>query len=182
MIFSERFGLYTKVLDGTKTETRRLSRPRVSVGKTYAAVPKMSRPAWWFYEPYEVERITDPRAFVHELHVEEAAQVGCFDTSLIPVPSAAQANRYLRDYGAVQARYRVVSIDRESLCHISSGAALREGTSGLEAFRALWDSINTKRGTRWQDNPAVWVVRFAVVDEVRGLYAQWKAQAAEVTG
>jgi len=51
-----------------------------------------------------------------------------------------------------------------------------EGVESVDAYAALWDSINTKAGTRWQDNPAVWVVRFAVVDEVRELYAQWKAQ------
>jgi len=27
-------------------------------------------------------------------------------------------------------------------------------------FEALWDSINTKKGTRWEDNPEVWVLTF----------------------
>ena len=32
------------------------------------------------------------------------------------------------------------------------------------AFRALWDSINAKRGHGWDKNPWVWVVQFRVVN------------------
>lgn len=36
----------------------------------------------------------------------------------------------------------------------------------LEAFRALWDSINTKAPYRWQDNPNVWVIKFENLGEL----------------
>lgn len=32
-----------------------------------------------------------------------------------------------------------------------------------DAFAALWDSINKKKGTRWEDNPDVWVLTFEAV-------------------
>lgn len=30
-------------------------------------------------------------------------------------------------------------------------------------YRTLWETINTRKGTRWQDNPDVWVLTFEVV-------------------
>ena len=33
------------------------------------------------------------------------------------------------------------------------------------AFEALWDSINQKPGTRWEDNPVVSVYEFELVEE-----------------
>ena len=35
------------------------------------------------------------------------------------------------------------------------------------AYAELWDSINKKPGTRWADNPFVWVYSFEKVDKVR---------------
>ena len=32
-------------------------------------------------------------------------------------------------------------------------------------FGELWDSINTKKGTRWAENPSVWVLTFELVNE-----------------
>lgn len=32
-------------------------------------------------------------------------------------------------------------------------------------FAELWDTIHTKPGTRWDDNPAVWVLEFELVEE-----------------
>jgi len=31
------------------------------------------------------------------------------------------------------------------------------------AFKALWNNINKKPGSRWADNPEVWVLEFEVV-------------------
>lgn len=36
----------------------------------------------------------------------------------------------------------------------------------LEDFIGLWDSFHTKPGTRWLDNPLVWVLEFEVVEKV----------------
>lgn len=36
----------------------------------------------------------------------------------------------------------------------------RDGHTAAEEFKALWDSINEKRGFGWEKNPWVWVVEF----------------------
>jgi hypothetical protein len=33
------------------------------------------------------------------------------------------------------------------------------------AFIELWDRINTHKGTRWTENPNVWVLTFELVKE-----------------
>jgi len=75
-------------------------------------------------------------------------------------------------------RFRLLNIRREHLQDISARDAINEGVelSGLQDYPAyafsdnvlrrfaeLWDSINTKPGTRWQDNPEVWVLEFEVI-------------------
>lgn len=43
--------------------------------------------------------------------------------------------------------------------------AYPNGTTGvIDAFKTLWNSINSKRGYSWDTNPFVWVVEFRKVD------------------
>lgn len=65
------------------------------------------------------------------------------------------------------ARIRLVDICQEQLQDITAEDALAEGigpdltdTDRIAAFAALWDRIHTKPGTRWDDNPEVWVLEF----------------------
>lgn len=37
------------------------------------------------------------------------------------------------------------------------------GNQYRSSFRSLWNSINTKRGYEWDDNPWVWVIEFKVI-------------------
>lgn len=82
-------------------------------------------------------------------------------------------------------RIRVIEIRREQVQSISHPDAMAEGVCvvdpirppfdyrvhGLKetfwtpegAYRALWKSINTRKGARWEDNPDVWVLTFEVV-------------------
>lgn len=65
----------------------------------------------------------------------------------------------------------VVGVKVERLQEITLGDICKEGlakdvydfkpaTSGLEAWRRLWDSINCRPHTTWNANPWVWVVEF----------------------
>jgi len=71
-------------------------------------------------------------------------------------------------------RIRIIAIRRERLQDIKTSDIVAEGVFPDESylgsanryrhpFVALWVSINTKKGTRWTDNPEVWVLEFELV-------------------
>jgi len=83
-------------------------------------------------------------------------------------------------------RIRLLEIRQERLQEIDEAGAIAEGVQpyfypgemsltprGIEQagylnyikpYRLLWNSIHTKRGERWDDNPLVWVLRFERVE------------------
>ncbi len=46
---------------------------------------------------------------------------------------------------------------------VYNAGSLASNTMYREAFAAIWDSINANRGHAWDSNPWVWVVEFEVV-------------------
>ncbi len=76
-------------------------------------------------------------------------------------------------------RFELLAIRGEALQDITAQDAIAEGwprdqalfprmnteSKALEWFRDLWDSINKKPGTRWVDNPPVWTLEFARIDD-----------------
>ena len=66
---------------------------------------------------------------------------------------------------------RITSVRRESLQSIRPDDARHEGFDPAQSgpsprkwFAVLWDRIFTDTGTRWDDDPAVWVIRFERVE------------------
>lgn len=67
----------------------------------------------------------------------------------------------------------IVNIRVERLQEINNNDAMSEGAPDLrtiennwdmrDCFRELWNSINAKRGYRWDLNPYVWVIEFKVI-------------------
>lgn len=51
---------------------------------------------------------------------------------------------------------------------IAIAGAMRAQNGAINAFRALWDSLNAKRGYGWDTNPWVWVYTFERVDKPAG--------------
>lgn len=62
-------------------------------------------------------------------------------------------------------RFRLLAIRQEPLQAITSADARAEGlayVNSTRAFARLWNDINTKPGTQWQDNPTVFVLTFEI--------------------
>lgn len=66
-------------------------------------------------------------------------------------------------------RILITGIRRERLRDISmydiecEGVVIGRHDETYKRFGELWNSIHTKSGTRWQDNPDVWVLEFELV-------------------
>jgi hypothetical protein len=65
-------------------------------------------------------------------------------------------------------RFRLLSIRHERLQDITEDDTAAEGISRRPGpyifdFARLWDSINTKPSTQWEDNPQVFVLTFELV-------------------
>ncbi len=148
------FRQWQQVLDGTKTQTRRLvkkgdykvwnllvhppkaiavrtrERIRWEVGRTYAVQPGRGQKA---VGHFRITRFRRER--LQAISDEDIEAEGIFFKSTIAMMDCGWSNSL---DGLLYPR--------------------REW-----AFKALWNSINKKPGTRWIDNPEVWVRTFEVV-------------------
>lgn len=59
-------------------------------------------------------------------------------------------------------RIRITGLRLARLQDITEEDAQAEGVPSVEEYRRLWKNINKARGTRWEDNPFVWVIKFEV--------------------
>jgi hypothetical protein len=123
------FQHYIDVIDGTKTQTRRV----VKDGETLhpAAITGL-------------RSIDDQKPWIWTAKRWLKWQVGR--------TYAIQAGRS----GPTLGRFRLTGIRRESLWEITAEDAEAEGYSSRVAFRQDWDRINITKGHQWEDNPMVW--------------------------
>lgn len=178
------------ILDGRKTETRRVVEPQPDpVCTDIAQWPSQRGSAWWSpgYLNADAEwdflpDIRCPYAPGDLLWVREA-----FNPHYFGMRSAA----YRADWNGTAAdvtteprwtpsihmprwasriTLRVEEVRIERLQGIGEGGAQREGVdadlrreSRRAAFARLWDAINAGRGYSWASDPWVWVVRFSRV-------------------
>ena len=141
MIFSN--GLDEKVRNGTKTNTRRLKK-----SGDYAIVDPLTNEIIAVYDRFKRLKWKVGRDY------------------------AIQSGRGKKGDG----RFRIPKIRGESLQDISEEDARAEGVNKLMtndpdwwnneatlSFKRLWNSIHKKSGTRWIDNPEVWVLEIEYV-------------------
>lgn len=140
---------------GEMTRTGIKSRARWQVGRTYAVVPKRGLPTVWWRDRY----FTGEYTTISKSWRDGYARNG---------HSAKKLEADMKADGWQPLRIRITAIRRERLQDISEADVRAEGVESVEsveAYRVLWDSINTRKGTRWQDCPDVWVLSFEVVRE-----------------
>lgn len=116
---------YEKVLNGTKTETRRLV--------------KSGEYMLWH------------KHTVYTLSGRIKWQVG--NTYAIQPGRGQKAVGYII----------IQHIYRQHVQDIMDSQARAEGVADRAEFEALWRTIHAKSGTRWEDNPEVWVIEFKLV-------------------
>ena len=175
-----------EIIDGTKTQTRRIVKPgeysplsglisvthevrtvgnrlKWSVGRDYAVSPGRGKPGAFvnFNHPcygYDIWQGTDPVST---------------DKGLIDWREFAPRQGY------EPLRIVITAIRREPLQSITPEDVRDEGVwcdvdyepldigfspdlHNWDVYRALWNDINPRKGTRWDDNPDVWVIEFEV--------------------
>jgi len=157
-----------EILAGRKTQTRRVCKPgefchgrinnvwiskvwkrkdpdidanvrlKWAVGRTYAIVPKRGQPG---LKTHRIRITAIRQERVQEISEADAIAEGC---SCI----VCGGRGYDDDgYGS----------------HAACGACA-DKSGCREDYRLLWDSINTRKGVRWEDNPLVWVIEFECVE------------------
>ncbi len=172
MIFQHTHG---QVMDGTKTQTRRL-----------VAMSTASYSAEGFAYRYDQATLTNVYKPGHGF------PLGNYTIQEVYTESGRLKWRGEKSY-AVQTgrskvgigRIRITAIRLERLQDISEADARAEGVKPYltrryidgprnyespfayrEGFRVLWDIVHAKSkiGTRWEDNPLVWVLTFELID------------------
>lgn len=128
---------WQQVLAATKTQTRRIIKPE-----------HQWFPAGW--EP--LPGVYAPRGIYHR-----------------PVYQISNTYAVQPGRGKKQiARIQITGIRREALQDITEDDAIAEGLKPADVptsrarFSGLWHRIHTAPGTRWEDNPDVWVLEFEV--------------------
>lgn len=136
-----------EIKSGRKTQTRRIVKPG---DQMWSCGQPISSPEtyWSFYggKPY-----VEP-----EIRSDSFARLYKVGQSYAIVPKRGQK-------AIPDGRIEITGIRRERLQDISEKDAQAEGVADVAAYRALWESINTAPGVRWEDNPLVWVYNFRFV-------------------
>ena len=174
------------ILDGRKTETRRVIKPQPPkwFDKCHATEPPMQkgimvatkrygvandhlwvRETWAHTNDYDGDVSLEGRRALYRADQEQALRPFRWRPS-IHMPKWA-ARLWLE----------VVDVRVERVQNITTEGARAEGCPGCRDdlpnshattwFRALWNSINAKRGYPWASNPWVWVVRFRRIERPR---------------
>jgi hypothetical protein len=144
------------VLDGSKSETRRICKPGEWLSESKLGAPTAvyvgSLPhehlKWQVGRSYAVQQARGQKA-IGRIRLLEIRQERLQDIT----EAGAKAE-------GVQPNYELREMSF-TLMGIAPGMSLHY----RRPYIALWNTIHTKRGERWNDNPLVWVLRFELVEK-----------------
>jgi hypothetical protein len=151
------------ILEGRKTQTRRVIKPQLRINyKCPYGQPGdrlWVRETWQCFKPNTEEIINPNTVNIRALAYRATNEWRGKWRPSIHMPR--WASRITLEITAVRV---------ERLQDIGEVDAMREGdptceNTHIDWFRALWDSINAKRGYSWESNPWVWVVEFQRIRE-----------------
>ena len=174
------------ILEGRKTQTRRVVKERVSIsdhgmGHNPMVLHKGDwyRPVEWspYGQPGDRLWVRETWAYIFNSGSEPPTYTTYFKANgnTLPGINKWRPSIFMPRW-ASRITLEIVNIRVERVQDISEEDAKAEGTKGLyddwagpgkltyrKPYKALWDSINSKRGYGWDVNPWVWVIEFKVL-------------------
>lgn len=169
---------YLDVITGRKTQTRRM-KPTYNVGSVLSVVPKMYQPAVWyrFNDNGDVDVVLDAirhvptfNGYHSEVDYDNTTRIDRRDSlkerGYIPLKIRITGKREecLQDISELDARAEGVYWSGKSLLwEANAHGKVFTGYSPMACYANLWNSINTKKGARWEDNPIIYVYTFELV-------------------
>ena len=166
------------ILDGRKSQTRRVIKERVSTSDHGMGHNPMVLHKGYWYRPVEWSPYGQPgdRLWVREttiIHLEPCDKYPkgvVYYRTEYPDDGDYTPSIFMPRW-ASRIMLEIVSVRVERVQDISKADCIGEGITGLEdivagwhqLYAKLWDSINAKRGYGWDVNPLVWVIEFKVL-------------------
>ncbi len=150
-----------EIVNGTKTQTRRIMKPGERLvwndddNYHHIVLTPGGRVKWRVGQDYAVV----PKRGYHGVHYDIETRI-IYGHGYEPLGEASKPSGII-----VPLRYKILSIHHEPLQDISEKNARAEGLNGFGnarlGYSRLWESINGP--CSWDDNPAVWVIKFEVL-------------------
>jgi hypothetical protein len=176
------------VLDGSKSETRRICKPGEWLSESKLGAPTAvyvgSLPhehlKWMIGRTYAVQTGRGNPGLYYK---RTPAGLSVWDWDSLPRSRMPRNIKSIpSDY--IAARIRLLEIRQERLQDITEAGAIAEGCrectildgdwysntpaqimSAREVFEQIWYGIHPRKGERWDNNPLVWVLRFELAEK-----------------
>jgi hypothetical protein len=156
-----------EIVRRTKTQTRRT----VKVGEFLidgAVFSKSGRLKWCIGRDYAVSPGRGKHGLICNPRTGETAPGDVGRAGFVPLRIKIDHIKSQRLHDMTESDALAEGIARSGYGFIASVDGYEFGRkykSPIFAYANLWDSINKKPGTRWEDNPTVWVIHFSVAIE-----------------
>ena len=159
------------ILEGRKTQTRRVIKPQPRNGKDWRCPYGQSGGRLWVRETWQAQSITGEwwhkvKKDERPLHNWSVVDRATLPASLNEMPPKWISPLFMPRW-ASRITLEVTGVRVERVQDISEDDAIAEGTGSTSVYRLLWDSINAKRGYSWDSNPWVWAVGFKIIKEAK---------------